>query len=94
MEMNRLSVLDTNPLRPRIENGRIIKIINRQLSIFDFYFSLVTEPEASRSETLVVAGLRLHGCSYPTAGDNDCMPVMARTLNPAVGLSNLAETRS
>ena len=22
--------------------------------------------------------------SYPTAGDNDCMPVMTRTLNPAV----------
>ena len=56
--MNRLVVLDTNPLRARIENGRIIKIMNANFCIFDFYFSLETEPEAPRSETLV-AGLGL-----------------------------------
>ena len=54
--MNRLIVLDTNPLRSRIGNGRIIKIMNANFCIFDFYFSLETDPEAPRSETLV-AGL-------------------------------------
>ena len=58
MEMNRLIVLDTNPLRTRIKNGRIIKIMNPDFCIFDIYFSLETEPEAHRSETLV-AGLGL-----------------------------------
>ena len=47
--------LDTNPLGARIENGRIIKIMNANFGIFDFYFSLETEPEAPRSETLVAS---------------------------------------
>ena len=55
--MNRLIVLDTNPLRLRIGNGRIIKITNANFCIFDFYFSIETDSEAPRSETLV-AGLR------------------------------------
>ena len=50
-------MLDMNPLGARIENGPIIKIINANFCIFDFYFSHETEPEAPRSETLV-AGLR------------------------------------
>ena len=53
-----LIVLDTNPLRSRIGNGRIIKIMNANFCIFDFYFLIETDPEAPRSETLV-AGLRL-----------------------------------
>ena len=57
--MNRLIVLDTNPLRVRIGNGRIIKIMNANyFCIFDFYFLIETDPEAPRSETLV-AGLKL-----------------------------------
>ena len=55
--MNRLIVLDTNPLRARIENCRIIEITNANFCIFDFYFLIETDPEAPRSETLV-AGLR------------------------------------
>ena len=58
MDVNRLIVLDTNPLRARIGNDGIIKIMNLNFCIFDFYFSLETEPESSRSETLV-AGLGL-----------------------------------
>ena len=50
-------MLDTNPLRVRIGNGQIIKIINANFRILYFYFSLETEPEASRSETLI-PGLR------------------------------------
>ena len=50
-------MLDTNPLRVRIGNGRIIKIMNANFCIFNFYFSIETDPEAPRSETLV-AGLR------------------------------------
>ena len=50
-------MLDTNPLRSRIGNGRIIKIMNANFSVFDFYFLVETDPEAPRSETLV-AGLR------------------------------------
>ena len=53
MGVNRLIVFDTNPLRVRIENGRIIKIMNANFCIFDFYFSLEAMPEAPRSETLV-----------------------------------------
>ena len=49
-------MLDTNPLRARIGNDGIIKIMNADFCIFDIYFSLETEPEAHRSETLV-AGL-------------------------------------
>ena len=51
-------MLDTNPLRARIGNGRIIQIMNANFCILYFYFSLETEPEAPRSETLV-AGLGL-----------------------------------
>ena len=51
-------MLDTNPLRPSIENGRIIKIMNANFCVFDFYFLVETDPEAPRSETLV-AGLKL-----------------------------------
>ena len=60
MGVNRLIVLDTdtNPLRVRIGNGRIIKIMNANFCMFDFYFLIETEPEAPHSETLV-AGLRL-----------------------------------
>ena len=54
--VNRLIVLDTNPLRARIENSRIIIIMNANFCIFEFYFSLEAMPEAPRSETLV-AGL-------------------------------------
>ena len=51
-------MLDTNPLRARIGNGRIIKIMNANFCVFDFYFSIEAMPEAPRSETLVhVAGL-------------------------------------
>ena len=50
-------MLDTNPLRLRIGDGRIIKIMNANFCIFDFYFLIETDPEAPRSETLV-AGLR------------------------------------
>ena len=57
MGVNRLIVLDTNPLRARIGNGRIIKVMIANFFIFDFYFSLEAMPEAPRSETLV-AGLR------------------------------------
>ena len=55
--MDRLIVLDPNPLRARTENGRIIKIMKANFCIFDFYFSLEADSEAPRSETLV-AGLR------------------------------------
>ena len=55
--------------------------MNANFCIFDFYFLMETDPEAPRSETLV-AGLR--SASYPTAGDNAFIPVMTRTLNPAV----------
>ena len=59
MEMNRLIVLDTNPLRLRIGNGRIIKIMNANFCVFEFFFLVETDPEAPRSETLVcIAGLR------------------------------------
>ena len=57
MGVNRLIVLDTNPLRPRIGNGRIIKIMNANFCVFEFFFLVETDPEAPRSETLV-AGLR------------------------------------
>ena len=50
-------MLDTNPLRVRIGNGRIIKIMNANFCVFDFYFSIEAMPEAPLSETLV-AGLR------------------------------------
>ena len=50
-------MLDTNPLRSRIGNGRIIKIMIANVLYFDFYFLIETDPEAPRSETLV-AGLR------------------------------------
>ena len=50
-------MLDTNPLRSRIGNGRADhKNLNANFCIFDFYFSIETDPEAPRSETLV-AGL-------------------------------------
>jgi len=87
--MNRLIVLDTNPLRARIENGRIIKIMNANFGIFDFYFSLEAMPEAPRSETLV-AGLRsvlailqpekgLHA-GNSTDAQSSCMRRVARRL--------------
>ena len=57
--MNRLIVLeDTNPLRPRIGNGRIIKIVKVNFCVFEFFFLVEAMPEAPRSETLV-AGLIL-----------------------------------
>ena len=56
MGVNRLIVLDTNPLRPRIGNGRIIKIVKVNFCVFEFFFLVEAMPEAPRSETLV-AGL-------------------------------------
>ena len=49
-------MLDTNPLRSRIGNGRIIKTMNANFCIFDIYFSIEMMPDAPRFETLV-AGL-------------------------------------
>ena len=81
--MNRLIVLDTNPLRSRIGNGRIIKIMNANFCVFDFYFSLEAMPEAPRSETLVAGLGSVLAILQPETNDCD-MPVMTRTLNPAV----------
>ena len=50
-------MLDTNPLRPRIGNGRIINIVKVNFCVLEFVFLVEAMPEAPRSETLV-AGLR------------------------------------
>ena len=62
MGVNRLIVLNTNPLRATIGgNDGIIKIMNLTFvfCILYFYFSLETEPEALRSSETLVAGLGL-----------------------------------
>ena len=89
--VDRLIVLDTNPLRVRIVNaGRIIKIMNANFCVFDFYFSLEAMPEEPRSETLVAGlGSVLHVAAILRVQPAAIIYItvagkMTRTLNPAV----------
>ena len=84
-EQNRLIEGDTNQIRARSERGAIRTIMGETLRILCFTFC-EAGLDAARSETLV-AGLKLVlnlAFLQLLAGEKVCVPVLTRTLNPAV----------